>query len=92
MYSKQVRELFDKLAAEELATKEAEANTDLLTLDEERQQVNNQREELEEDRRKFTEAAVKLGKEKAGLLGYMLATVGVDGRMALQILQIVYAC
>ena len=36
-------------------------------LDEERERLSRIGDELEEDRRKFTEAALKLGKEKAAL-------------------------
>lgn len=36
-------------------------------LDEERERLSRIGEELEQDRRKFTEAALKLGKEKAAL-------------------------
>ncbi|KAJ3555581.1 hypothetical protein NM688_g2497 [Phlebia brevispora] len=67
-YAAQVQELFDKLAAEERSAKAREPSVDLMTgpaLDEERERLNKRSEELEEDRRKFTEAALKLGKEKA---------------------------
>ena len=66
-YSAQIQELFDKLAAEEHVTKEVEPSIDFLTLDEERQRLQKRGKELEEDRRRFTEAAVRLGKEKASL-------------------------
>lgn len=69
-YAAQTQELFERLAVDERSVKQREPSVDLMTspaLDEERQRLNEISEELEEDRRKFTEAALKLGKEKAAL-------------------------
>ncbi|KAF7794994.1 hypothetical protein EIP86_006138 [Pleurotus ostreatoroseus] len=69
-YAAQTQQLFEKLAVEDRSTKEREPSVDLMTgpaLDEERERLSRIGDELEEDRRKFTEAALKLGKEKAAL-------------------------
>ena len=68
----QVQELFDRFAEEQrLASNEtAEMSVDLITAparDEEQQRLDQRFKELEEERRKFTEAAVRRGKEKAVL-------------------------
>ncbi|KAL1941270.1 hypothetical protein VTO73DRAFT_7482 [Trametes versicolor] len=68
----QVQELFDRFAEEqaEAATHTAEMSMDLMTAparDEERQRLDARFKELEAERQKFTEAAVRLGKEKAAL-------------------------
>lgn len=69
-YAAQTQELFEKLAVEDRSAKQREPSVDLMTspaLDVERERLNEISEELEDDRRKFTEAALKLGKEKAAL-------------------------
>ncbi|KAI9062566.1 hypothetical protein FKP32DRAFT_805484 [Trametes sanguinea] len=68
----QVQELFDRFAEEQAAaeTHTADMSVDLMTAparDEERQRLEARFRELEEERQKFTEAAVRLGKEKAAL-------------------------
>lgn len=68
----QVQELFDRFADEqaEAAAHTAEMSIDLMTAparDEERQRLDARFRELETERQKFTEAAVRLGKEKAAL-------------------------
>ncbi len=67
-----MQELFDRFAEEqaEAATHTAEMSMDLMTAparDEERQRLDARFKELEAERQKFTEAAVRLGKEKAAL-------------------------
>ena len=62
-----MQDLFDQLAAEQRAAKEAVPKKQLLTLDEERQRLSQRVDELELDKQKFDEAAVRLGKEKAAL-------------------------
>ncbi|KAI0352101.1 hypothetical protein OH77DRAFT_1460841 [Trametes cingulata] len=68
----QVQELFDRFAEEQSkpANHAADMSVDLMTAparDEERQRLDARFKELEEERRKFTEAAVRLGREKAAL-------------------------
>ncbi|KAI0628058.1 Afadin and alpha-actinin-binding-domain-containing protein [Trametes polyzona] len=68
----QMQELFDRFAEEqaESATRTADVSMDLMTAparDEERQRLDARFKELEEERQKFTEAAVRLGREKAAL-------------------------
>ncbi|KAI0642311.1 Afadin and alpha-actinin-binding-domain-containing protein [Trametes meyenii] len=68
----QVQELFDRFAEEqaEVAGRTADISMDLMTAparDEERQRLDSRFKELEGERQKFTEAAVRLGKEKAAL-------------------------
>ncbi|KAI0675899.1 Afadin and alpha-actinin-binding-domain-containing protein [Trametes maxima] len=68
----QVQELFDRFAEEqaEVAGRTMDISMDLMTAparDEERQRLDIRFKELEEERQKFTEAAVRLGKEKAAL-------------------------
>ncbi|KAI8996403.1 hypothetical protein BD414DRAFT_199770 [Trametes punicea] len=68
----QVQELFDRFTEEQAATTHhvMDMSVDLMTApaqDEERQRLDARFKELEEERRKFTEAAVRLGKEKAAL-------------------------
>lgn len=67
-YAAQTQELIEKLTREDHTSKDREPSVDLMmtpALDEELERLHKRAEELEEDRRKFTEAAVKLGKEKA---------------------------
>lgn len=68
----QTQELFDRFAeAQRLASSEIpDMSVDLMTAperDEEKQRLEARFRELEEERRKFTETAVRLGKEKAAL-------------------------
>ncbi|KAI0333888.1 hypothetical protein GY45DRAFT_1343777 [Cubamyces sp. BRFM 1775] len=68
----QVQELFDRFAEEQDASKHptGDVSMDLMIAparDEERQRLDERFKELEDERRKFTEAAVRLGKEKAAL-------------------------
>ncbi|RPD52962.1 hypothetical protein L226DRAFT_489474 [Lentinus tigrinus ALCF2SS1-7] len=68
----QTQELFDRFAEEQrLASNDvAELSVDLMTAparDEEQKRLDARFKELEEERRKFTEAAVRLGREKAAL-------------------------
>ncbi|KAI0364368.1 hypothetical protein BV20DRAFT_974567 [Pilatotrama ljubarskyi] len=68
----QVQELFDRFAEEQAqpASHLADVSMDLMTApvrDEEKQRLDARFKELEEERRKFTEAAVRLGREKAAL-------------------------
>ncbi|PCH36393.1 hypothetical protein WOLCODRAFT_140389 [Wolfiporia cocos MD-104 SS10] len=71
MYAKQTQELFDRYAEDErLAQQMAEPSVELITIpqrDEERERLDARFKELEEERIKFTEAAVRLGREKAAL-------------------------
>ncbi|OCH85887.1 hypothetical protein OBBRIDRAFT_890874 [Obba rivulosa] len=71
-YAAQAQDLFDRFAADERLLNSQAANTsvDAMTSpekDEERQRLEARFKELEEERKKFTEAAVRLGKEKAAL-------------------------
>ncbi|TFK86472.1 hypothetical protein K466DRAFT_492758 [Polyporus arcularius HHB13444] len=68
----QTQELFDRFAEEQrLASNDvAEMSVDLMTAparDEEQKRLDERFKELEQERRKFTEAAVRLGREKAAL-------------------------
>ncbi|KAI0831981.1 Afadin and alpha-actinin-binding-domain-containing protein [Trametes gibbosa] len=68
----QVQELFDRFVEEpaEPATRTVDMSMDLMTAparDEERQLLDTRFKELEDERQKFTEAAVRLGREKAAL-------------------------
>ncbi|KAI0773249.1 Afadin and alpha-actinin-binding-domain-containing protein [Trametes elegans] len=68
----QVQELFDRFAEEQAGPSShmADMSVDLMTAparDEEKQRLDARFRELEEERRKFTEAAVRLGREKAAL-------------------------
>ncbi|EJF56270.1 hypothetical protein DICSQDRAFT_71856 [Dichomitus squalens LYAD-421 SS1] len=68
----QTQELFDRYAEDQrlAASSVGEMSVDLMTAparDEEKQRLDARFKELEEERRKFTEAAVRLGKEKAAL-------------------------
>ncbi|KAI0794583.1 Afadin and alpha-actinin-binding-domain-containing protein [Fomes fomentarius] len=68
----QTQELFDRFAEEQrLASGHvAEMSVDLITAparDEEQQRLDQRFKELEEERRQFTEAAIRLGREKAAL-------------------------
>ncbi|CDO68386.1 hypothetical protein BN946_scf184815.g33 [Trametes cinnabarina] len=68
----QVQELFDRFAEEQAAAAAhaGDMSVDSMTAparDEERQRIEARFKELEEERQKFTEAAVRLGKEKAAL-------------------------
>ncbi|KAH9893346.1 Afadin and alpha-actinin-binding-domain-containing protein [Cubamyces lactineus] len=68
----QVQELFDRFAEEQTAAKcpTGDVSMDIMIAparDEERQRLDERFKELEEERRRFTEAAVRLGKEKAAL-------------------------
>ncbi|KAI0695066.1 Afadin and alpha-actinin-binding-domain-containing protein [Cerioporus squamosus] len=68
----QTQELFDRFAEEQrLASKDiSEMSVDLMTVparDEEQKRLDERFKELEDERRKFTEAAVRLGREKAAL-------------------------
>ncbi|TBU23711.1 Afadin and alpha-actinin-binding-domain-containing protein [Dichomitus squalens] len=68
----QTQELFDRYAEDQrlAASNVGEMSVDLITApvrDEEKQRLDTRFRELEEERRKFTEAAVRLGKEKAAL-------------------------
>ncbi|KAI0664322.1 Afadin and alpha-actinin-binding-domain-containing protein [Cubamyces menziesii] len=68
----QVQELFDRFAEEQNASKHPteDMSMDLMIAparDEERQRLDERFKELEEERHRFTEAAVRLGKEKAAL-------------------------
>ncbi|KAM5541484.1 hypothetical protein V8D89_005038, partial [Ganoderma adspersum] len=68
----QTRELFDRYAEDQrlAANNLGEMSVDLITAparDEEKQRLDARFTELEQERRKFTEAAVRLGKEKAAV-------------------------
>ncbi|KAI0730564.1 Afadin and alpha-actinin-binding-domain-containing protein [Earliella scabrosa] len=68
----QTQELFDRFAEEQRlsSTGPAEMSVELLTVparDEEQRRLDERFKELEDERRKFTEAAVRLGREKAAL-------------------------
>ena len=68
----QTQELFDRFAEEQrLASSDvAEMSVDLMTAparDEEKQRLDIRFKELEQERQKFTEAAIRLGREKAAL-------------------------
>ena len=68
----QTQELFDRFAEEQRisSTGPAEISVELLTVparDEEQRRLDERFKELEDERRKFTEAAVRLGREKAAL-------------------------
>ncbi|KAF7977856.1 hypothetical protein HWV62_2621 [Athelia sp. TMB] len=69
--AEQVQILFDQVHAQNPTAREAgNASIDLMigpAQDEERQRIEATKKGLEEERRKFTEAAVKLGREKAVL-------------------------
>ena len=67
-----MQELFDRFAEEQNASKHPteDMSMDLMIAparDEERQRLDERFKELEEERHRFTEAAVRLGKEKAAL-------------------------
>ena len=71
-YAAQTQELFDRFAEDERLRQGeiAEMSVDLMTAperDEERQRLDARFKELDEERKKFTEAAVRLGREKAAL-------------------------
>ncbi|OSX64473.1 hypothetical protein POSPLADRAFT_1137091 [Postia placenta MAD-698-R-SB12] len=71
-YAAQTQELFDRFAADErlMQGEVGEMSVDLMTApqrDEERARLDARFKELDEERKKFTEAAVRLGREKAGL-------------------------
>ena len=63
--------MFDRFAEEQrLGSGAADMSVDLITAparDEERQRLDARFKELEDERQKFTEAAIRLGKEKAAL-------------------------
>ncbi|KAI0738684.1 Afadin and alpha-actinin-binding-domain-containing protein [Daedaleopsis nitida] len=64
-----IQELFDRFAEEQRITA-ADVSIDLMTAparDEEQRRLDERFKELEEERRKFTEAAVRLGRDKAAL-------------------------
>ncbi|KAH9939056.1 Afadin and alpha-actinin-binding-domain-containing protein [Epithele typhae] len=68
----QTQELFDRFAEEQrlAASNVAEMSVDLMTstvCDEEKARLEERFKQLEEERRKFTEAAIRLGKEKAAI-------------------------
>lgn len=68
----QVQELFDRFVEEQAhpTTHTSDMSMDLITAparDEERQLLDARFKELEVERQKFTEAAVRLGREKAAL-------------------------
>ncbi|KAI0954591.1 hypothetical protein AcW1_006435 [Taiwanofungus camphoratus] len=74
VYASQTQALFDRFAEAEderpIHGDVGEMSVDLMTAparDEERQRLDTRFKELEAERRKFTEAAVRLGKEKATL-------------------------
>lgn len=71
-YAAQTQELFDRYAEDERLKQGtvSEMSVDLMTAparDEERQCLDERFRELDEERKKFTEAAVRLGREKAAL-------------------------
>ncbi|EMD39347.1 hypothetical protein CERSUDRAFT_104554 [Gelatoporia subvermispora B] len=71
-YAAKAQDLFDRFAADERLLKSHTANSPVGAMtspekDEERKRLEARFQELEEERRKFTEAAVRLGKEKAHL-------------------------
>ena len=71
-YAAQTQELFDRYAEDERLKQGyvGEMSVDLMTVparDEERQRLDERFRELDEERKKFTEAAVRLGREKAAL-------------------------
>ncbi|CCM01360.1 uncharacterized protein FIBRA_03410 [Fibroporia radiculosa] len=71
-YASQTQALFDRFAADErlLQGEAGEVSVDLMTgpaCDEEKQRLDARFKQLEEERQKFTEAAVRLGREKAVL-------------------------
>lgn len=71
-YAAQTQELFDRYAEDERLKQGTvgEMSVDLMTAparDEERQRLDERFRELDEERKKFTEAAVRLGREKAAL-------------------------
>ncbi|KZT67343.1 hypothetical protein DAEQUDRAFT_739427 [Daedalea quercina L-15889] len=71
-YAAQTQELFDRFAEDERLRRGevGEMSVDLMTAparDEERQRLDARFKELDEERKKFTEAAVRLGREKAVL-------------------------
>lgn len=68
----QTQELFDRYAEDQrlAGSNVGEMSVDLITAptrDEEKQRLDARFTELEVERKKFTEAAVRLGKEKAAL-------------------------
>lgn len=71
-YTHQSQALFDRFAADQRLTtvQPRDASVDIMTVparDEERDRLDARHKDLEVERRKFTEAAVQLGKEKAAL-------------------------
>lgn len=71
-YASQTQALFDRFAADErlLQGDVGDVSVDLMTVparDEERQRLEARFKELDDERKKFTEAAVRLGREKAAL-------------------------
>lgn len=71
-YAAQTQELFDRYVEDERLKQGdvGEMSVDLMTVparDEERQRLDERFRELNEERKKFTEAAVRLGREKAAL-------------------------
>ena len=75
----QTQQLFDRFAEEQrlASSSAADMSIDLMTAparDEERQRLDARAQELEAERSKFTEAAIRLGREKAALeVSYALA-------------------
>ncbi|KAH8091643.1 Afadin and alpha-actinin-binding-domain-containing protein [Cristinia sonorae] len=63
-YAAQAQDLLDRFTNEQQLAQENAKNP---AANQEQELLDEQRQELEEDRRKFTEAAVKLGKDKAAL-------------------------
>ncbi|KZT07244.1 uncharacterized protein LAESUDRAFT_742987 [Laetiporus sulphureus 93-53] len=70
-YAAQTQALFDRFAEEEKPQGDVgEMSVDLMTAparDEEKRRLDTRFKELEQERQKFTEAAVRLGREKAAL-------------------------
>ena len=62
-YAQQAQDLLERFSAE----KQAEDERRRVASVQKEQNLRSERQELEEDRRKFSEAAVKLGKDKAAL-------------------------
>jgi len=77
----ETRDLFDKYAADQRNSKREtdEISMELMTApqrDEERDRLEKLRAELDRDRQWFTEATIKLGKEKAELAVRMIIPFG----------------
>lgn len=66
-HAAQVQELFERFAEEQRATIAATLKTRVDAMDEENELIGQKAQELEEERLKFTEAAVQLGRERAAL-------------------------